>query len=501
MIVLGVHIFAANDNGLGIPLRTRQKGLVINHLRLFRPFPLAVMLLFGVSGVAVVAQIEGGAERGVVPTDNQSAFEVNDIMVDVYGKSADQARFMGWREAQRKGWRQLWQKTHGSNGAPALGDATLDSMVSGIIIEDEQIGPNRYIARLGVLFDRVRAGQILGVSGNYSRSAPMLVLPVQWSGGAGQTFEQRTEWQKAWARFRAGQSPIDYVRPSGTGSDPLLLNAAQTGRRGRTWWRGLLDQYGAADVLVPQARLERLYPGGPVVGYFSARYGPDNRLLQTFQLRAESSAGIPVMMDAAVKRIDEIYGDALAAGKLAPDPSLILEQPMTEEEREAAEQAAEEARAAAVDSDSPKRQSLPVESVPNDNDATNASRTLTTITVPFDTPDIASVGAAESAVRNIPGVRSASTSSLALGGTSMMRVTFEGDAEVIRRAIASRTTRAPIARPTLPPPVVVPELSEREQRKAEKEREKQEKKERKEREKREREEQKAREKAAKSRDE
>jgi hypothetical protein len=502
LIVLGVHFFAANDNGLGIPSPTRQKGRVINRNRLFRPFPLALMLLFGVSGVAVVAQIEGGAERGVVPTDNQSSYEVNDIMVDVYGKTADQARFMGWREAQRKGWRQLWQKTHGGGGAPALGDATLDSMVSGIIIEDEQIGPNRYIARLGVLFDRVRAGQILGVSGNYSRSAPLLVLPVQWSGGAAQTFEQRTEWQKAWARFRAGQSPIDYVRPAGTGSDPLLLNAAQAGRRGRTWWRALLDQYGAADVLIPQARLERLYPDGPVTGYFSARYGPDNRLLQNFQLRAESTAGIPAMLDAAVKRIDEIYGDALASGKLAPDPSLIIEEPMTEEEREAAEKAAEEAReAAAANSDAPKKSSVPVETVADD-DAAPTNRSITTITVPFDTPDIASVGAAEAAVRNIPGVRSASTTSLALGGTSMMRVSFEGDPDVIRRAISARTTRAPA--PVVerkPPEPAQPELTDREKRKLEKEREKQEKKERKEREKREREEQRAREKAAKSRDE
>ncbi len=412
--------------------------------RLLRPFPLAVLLVLGVSGVAVVAQIEGGAERGVAPTDNQSSFEVNGISVDVYGKTADQARYMGWREAQRKGWRMLWQKTHGGNG-PALGDAVLDSMVSGIIIEDEQIGPNRYVARLGVLFDRVRAGQILGVSGNYSRSAPLLVVPIEWSGGAAHSFEMRTAWQKAWARFRAGQSPIDYVRVAGTGAEPLLLNAAQTGRRGRTWWRALLDQYGAADVLVPQVRLERQYPGGPVIGYFSARYGPDNRLLQAFQLRAENSAGLAAMLDAGVTRIDAIYGDALASGRLAPDPSLIIETPMTEEEREAAEKAADEAKSAAAAADGASSNGVAVEETPNiEPVAPTTSREVSTFSVQFQTPDVASVGAAEALARSLPGVRSVATTSLALGGISVMRVTYEGDPESFRRAFSARAGgRAP----------------------------------------------------------
>ncbi len=462
---------------------------MINQSRFFRPLPLSLMLLLGVSGVAVVAQIEGGAERGVIPSDNQSAFEVNGIVVDVYGKTADQARYTGWREAQRKGWRMLWQKTHGGNG-PALGDGVLDSMVSGIIIEDEQIGPNRYVARLGVLFDRVRAGQILGVSGNYSRSAPLLILPVMWSGGAATTFEQRTEWQKAWARFRAGSSPIDYVRPSGTGADPLLLNAAQTGRRGRMWWRNLLDQYGAADVLVPQARLERLYPGGPVVGHFSARYGPDNRVLQNFQLRAESSAGLPAMLDAAVKRIDAIYGDALASGQLAPDPSLIIEVPLSEEELEAAEKAAEEARAAA-EAAARAKNGIPLERIPEQS--TPTEREAQSFTIQVATPDVASVSAAEAAVRAIPGVRSASITSLALGGTSVMRVIFDGDAEAIRSAAIARASAA--TRPRRVEPVVAPrELTEEERKRAEKEARRAEK-EREKQEKREREEQKKREKA------
>ncbi len=402
---------------------------MITFKRFFRPLPLAVSFFVAVAGVSVVAQIEGG-ERGVAPIDSSGSFEVGGVGVDVVGKSADAARLRGWREAQRKGWQLLWQRTHGG-GAPGLSDGALDGIVSGIIIEDEQIGPNRYIARLGVMFDRVRAGQILGVSGSVRRSAPLLVVPVQWSGGFAQSFETRTEWQKAWARFRTSGSSIDYVRVAGTGADPLLLNAGQMGRPGRKWWRTLLDQYGAADVLVPQVRLERAWPGGPVTGYFSARYGPDNRLLQSFALRVQSSAGLPKLMDEGVRRIDEIYAMALASGSLRPDTSLIIEQPIDVEgiEDDVLANVMSGVIAETVAGSAP-----PVE--------TSAPATIVKqFTIQFDTPDVGSVGSAESAVRNIPGIKSATTSSLALGGVSVMRVAFDGDADMLRVALSARGYR------------------------------------------------------------
>ncbi len=66
----------------------------------------------------------------------------------------------------------------------------------------------------------------------------------------------------------------------------------------------LLDQYGAADVIVPEVHLKRLYPGGPAVATFTARHGPDNRLLGQFTLRVENSAAIPRLLDEGVRRLD-----------------------------------------------------------------------------------------------------------------------------------------------------------------------------------------------------
>ena len=210
-----------------------------------RIVPLASVALVALASAgALYAQLEGG-DRGVPPVDSASTLEVTGIEVDVTAKNADEARLEGWRQAQSKGWKMLWAQTarRPIGQAPTLSDSVLNSMVSSIVIENEQIGPRRYIARLGILFDRARAGQMLGVGGPAGQaSAPYLVVPVVLSGSSYQSFESRNEWLKAWNRFRTGTSAIDYVRTSGSGIDPLLLNHPQTKRPGRGWWRMLLDE-------------------------------------------------------------------------------------------------------------------------------------------------------------------------------------------------------------------------------------------------------------------
>ena len=298
---------------------------------LARRFAIPLMLLVAVAGIAgaLYAQLETG-ERGILPLDSSNTLEIGGIHVDVGGADAQSARFAGWRIAQRQGFKMLWAKMHNApiGAAPNLPDATLDQIVSSINVEREQIGPNRYIADLGILFDRSRAAPFLGVEGaQVERSVPMLLIPVIVSGGTATTVEQRNAWQRAWAQFRTSQSPIDYVRISGMGSDPLLINAAQTRRPGRGWWRSLLEMYGAADILVAEVQLQRLYPGGPARGRFIARHGPDNEIIGGFTLTAPNGEAIPAMLARGAQRIDQLYVQALTAGRLTRDSSLDLPPP------------------------------------------------------------------------------------------------------------------------------------------------------------------------------
>lgn len=374
-------------------------------------------LLLG-AGALVYAQIEG--DRGIPPIASGGDFEVSGVEVDGSGKNADEARSNAWRDAQRKGWQKLWSQMNRSGAAPKLSDSALDGIVSAIVVGNEQIGPRRYIATLGVLFDRARAGELLGVSGSILRSAPMLVVPIYISGGASQTFESRTPWQAAWARYRTAESIVDYIRPYGSGADSLLVNAAQSGRRSRTWWRLILDQFGAADVVIPVVHVERQYPGGPITGRFAARFGPDSRLLGTFTLRARNSDGLAAMLDEGIKRLDRIYAGAVRSGELRPDSSLIIEKPVEIVEEMLDDSIAEE---------------IPVES------GAGLSTGAQIISIQFDTPDVAAVQAGERLVRSIPGVTSASTASLALGGTSVMQVNAQIDIDALRGALEARGYR------------------------------------------------------------
>ena len=295
-------------------------GLILpSRLHVRRPFALiaggAVLALALLAGKVLVAQVSG--DRGIAPVASTTDIEVRGIEVNVVGRNPEDARMLGWREAQRKAWEKL--------GGPDLPDSRIQSMVSAIVVESERLGPRRYVATLGVVFDRARAGALLGSEGERARSAPMLTLPVLVSGGTQTMFEVRNPWQRAWAEYQAGASAIDYVRPSGAGFESLLLTHGQVGRRSRAWWNNILDTFGAADIIVPVARLQRQWPGGPVRGTVTARYGPDDTYLDTFTLTAESEEGVPQMLEQAVRRFDAIYTRALAQGRLRPDPTLARE--------------------------------------------------------------------------------------------------------------------------------------------------------------------------------
>jgi hypothetical protein len=245
-------------------------------------------------------------------------------------------------------------------------------------------------------------------------------------------FETRNAWQQVWAERQFGASAIDYVRPYGAGGESLLLTAGQPGRRSRAWWRNVLDTFGAADVLIPIAHLQRDWPGGPVRGRFTARYGPDNTFLGTFELIAQSEDEVPAMLNTALTRFDRLYTLALQDGKLQPDPTLRAESveisPIIRALLEAARRAEE---ALAGDTGT-------IEDGGPTPAASDAPQVLNAYVVQFATPDAAAVDAVLGAVRGTAGVRGAATSSIAIGGTSVMRVTYAGEIGALAAALRAR---------------------------------------------------------------
>jgi len=388
-----------------------------------------MLAAFCALGVAVWAQV--GGERGIAPVASTSDIQVSGVEVDVHADTGTEAREKAWVEAQRKAWERL--------DGPELSDSQIEGLVSAIVIERERLGPKRYIATLGVVFDRQRASRYLGAQGEATRSAPMLLLPVTVSAGTQMIYEQRNPWQRAWAEYQAGQSRIDYVRPAGAGGDSLLLTYGQTGRRSRTWWRNALDQFGAADVLVSIANLRYTYPGGPVEGTFTARFGPDDDFLGSFEMTAASPAELPAMLDKAVVRFNRLFETALANGTLKPDPTLNIGTPELSPALQRLLELGRSVRAqdqAAATAEPTTESGDAITAAPIRTPPPEGSVALYTVQVA--TPDASAFDTAVSSVRGTPGVRNTGIRSTAIGGTSVMTVSYSGTIAQLADALRAR---------------------------------------------------------------
>jgi hypothetical protein len=180
--------------------------------------------------------------------------------------------------------------------------------------------------------------------------------------------------------------------------------------------------------------LQRQWPGGPVTGTFTARYGPDSTYLDSFSLTARDERDVPRMLNEALVRIDQIYASALYRGLLQPDPTLVADQTAFYEALRQLQAAAEKEAAEALP---------PLDVGPLPGSSPSAAPTappavVSSYVVQFASPDAAAVDAALASVRGAPGVQAAATTSIAIGGTSVMRVNASGSLEELAGALRAR---------------------------------------------------------------
>ena len=151
-------------------------------------------------------------------------------------------------------------------------------------------------------------------------------------------------------------------------------------------------------------------------------------LMLQADVTANDEAGVPAMLDAAVARLDQIYGKALADGLLKPDATLNV-RPQIDPALAAL---IAQGQAASI---APEETGQPA---PTASAAPVAPVVVNTFTVQFASPDAGAVDAALGAVRGAPGVQGAAPTSLAVGGTSVMRVSYAGDLATLAEALRAR---------------------------------------------------------------
>ncbi|HVI05316.1 MAG TPA: hypothetical protein VM711_04385, partial [Sphingomicrobium sp.] len=234
---------------------------------------------------------------------------------------------------------------------------------------------------------------------------------------------------------------IDYVRISGIGPDPMLINAAQTTRPGRGWWRSLLNMYGASDILVAEVQLQRLFPGGPARARFIARHGPDDEIVGGFTLTAANSEAIPAMMAQGAQRMDQLFSQALSAGRLARDSSLDIPPPPS--------------------------LPAPVAEIP-----VATANLVNSFQVQITGKNVNFYNFAMAHLHTLPGVQSATPQQINPSGTSYILVTFKGDLSQLAAALKARgwavdSTNGSVIKihsdtenpPAVPPPPAPPQAA------------------------------------------
>ena len=131
--------------------------------------------------------------------------------------------------------------------------------------------------------------------------------------------------------------------------------------------------------------------------------------------------------------MDELYASAPRRGLLNPDPTIVSQAQWIDHALAAI------AEANRAPDDAQGDAAAQGEAGPSPGPTASAApQAVSSFVVQFASPDASAVDSALGSVRGASGVRGASTTSIAVGGTSVMRVSYAGSLEDLAAALRAR---------------------------------------------------------------
>jgi hypothetical protein len=188
------------------------------------------------------------------PSDD--LFTVRDVSVDVTADSATAARDRGIREGQRKAFEALFDRLtpDSAHGAlSGLDGASIDQMVQSFEVQEERTSAVRYLGRLAVTFNAQAVRNFMrshGIAYTEVRSKPVLVLPVDQTGGAPVLWQAETGWRQSWADLPLQGGLVPVTIPYGEAPDVADVGVEQALSGDTAALRRIADRYHAGDVAV-----------------------------------------------------------------------------------------------------------------------------------------------------------------------------------------------------------------------------------------------------------
>lgn len=235
-----------------------------------------------------------------------TAFEVQDVRVDVTAETAAAARERALADVEQKAFRRLFERLTlraDHDRMPALGRNKVSALVMDIEVAEEKTSSVRYIGRINVRFKADEVRRLL-VDHNLpfaeTPSKPVLVLPVYQEAGAIALFDEPNPWRAAWAAHPPSDGLVPFVLPLGDLQDILAVGAEQALKGDAQRLAAIASRYGARDALVAHGVL-RVGATGPELEVFATRYGTamqENTIVNSYA--AEKGEGTDALLARAV---------------------------------------------------------------------------------------------------------------------------------------------------------------------------------------------------------
>jgi hypothetical protein len=251
--------------------------------------------------VLVALTLSAGPPATAQTGDEQDAYTVSGIRVDVTAETTAAARDQAFVEGRRLAVAELIDR-QGAGIAPGeLSSAELDRMIQGFQVDEEQLAPGRYIASLTYVFVPSEVRSIVEQDGPDVRSqpeGPIVLLPVYRSGSVARLWDAPNPWHGAWLNHEGGDSEIPVIVPFGDVADVVDIDAERALAGDRAALSAIARRYDASGTLVAVAEPTDQGLSVRLLPYGADAAGPPARL-------TVPEGAQPGLYPAAVERVAE----------------------------------------------------------------------------------------------------------------------------------------------------------------------------------------------------
>jgi hypothetical protein len=181
---------------------------------------------------------------------------VSGVRVDVTAENAPQAKVIAIGEAQVVAFKRLVDRVVPSASAAKLKKLKPESvgrLMASLSIEEEQVAPKRYIAKLAIRFLQNKTKALFAQYGARfaeKQSEPILVIPVWLTSESADMWGKKNPWRKAWDSLDTTNSLMPFIFPVGDATDKAAISAADAVKGKWPKLEALQIRYGASAIIV-----------------------------------------------------------------------------------------------------------------------------------------------------------------------------------------------------------------------------------------------------------